>query len=824
MKIISPMLFVILFCMTISLSGQISSTRPIKSFDNQVGDFTSFQELSMPNVEKLSAEDKIEDAFKDIPFRFGFPVEVDWIINELGEIRNFPDGSMIIRFGIHARDAKSINLIFSHFDLPEDGWMHIYNTDRSQLLGAFTEANERSDRQFATSLIFSEKIILEVFYPNARSQSQIKLSHVVYGYRMIDKKAAGLNESGSCNINVICPEAAPWHKQKRSVVMILTSFNSRICTGALINNVKEDGKPFILSANHCTVSTNNIFAFNYDSPTCSPSLDSNLAHTINGINVLARDSKSDFFLGELNTTPPPSFNVYYSGWNNSGEIPGSGTGIHHPRGDVKKIAFSEKSNVSSSYYAKGDDHWKIEYWDSGTTEDASSGSPLFDQYGRIVGQLHGGEASCTTIEEDYYGKFSYSWDYKSDSIRQLKYWLDPGQTGAVLIDGMDPSIAISDYDASLLGIENYEINICGASSFAPKVLVKNRGNLTFDSVQIDFYINNVFDHKVKSLIQLNPGSVISVTGQQINLTSGHYALKAEVKILGHQDQELSNNIVTMEFNMINNPNPLEFVFKGDDYGDEFSWDITSSTGRTLISRGDYPAVSGGGLYRDTVCLSDGCFSLSVFDSFGDGICCAFGNGWYVLRNYITGDTLIKDYAFSSADSTHYFCLGDSCSISARAFVKEPTSGISEDGEIRLDMLLGIPPFNVMWSNGDTGLHITNLDTGLYSAQISDQLNCMDTLHYNLGIGTGVRNLSQNEFEFMVYPNPSRGLFFIRGLETIKEFNITLYDLTGKLLYEEHQIKNETKYQVDAQNLQNGIYILIISGNHFSSASKVLIHK
>ena len=67
----------------------------------------------------------------------------------------------------------------------------------------------------------------------------------------------------------------------------------------------------------------------------------------------------------------------------------------------------------------------------------SSGAPLFDQDQRIVGLLTGGEANCASSVNDYYTKFDYSWDYYDSKLKHLKTWLDPLNTGAMVIDGKD---------------------------------------------------------------------------------------------------------------------------------------------------------------------------------------------------------------------------------------------------------------------------------------------------------------------------------------------------------------------------------------------------
>lgn len=87
--------------------------------------------------------------------------------------------------------------------------------------------------------------------------------------------------------------------------------------------------------------------------------------------------------------------------------------------------------ISGSGFGGGDG------WDIGVTEGGSSGSPLFDQNGLIVGQLAGGSAACAGTNDnggfDVYGRFDKSWDFGSSPTNSLKPWLDPdGDAGDTL--------------------------------------------------------------------------------------------------------------------------------------------------------------------------------------------------------------------------------------------------------------------------------------------------------------------------------------------------------------------------------------------------------
>ena len=58
-----------------------------------------------------------------------------------------------------------------------------------------------------------------------------------------------------------------------------------------------------------------------------------------------------------------------------------------------------------------------------------------------MGQLHGGQASCSFNFNDYYGKVSASWDWGNSSSNRLKDWLDPEDTGTLVLDSYDTGSA-----------------------------------------------------------------------------------------------------------------------------------------------------------------------------------------------------------------------------------------------------------------------------------------------------------------------------------------------------------------------------------------------
>lgn len=401
--------------------------------------------VQMPevDVEKLKTEDSQRAKLgKEFNRRFGFTHNVTFSLENSGAWLQLSNGDRVWQLMIKAPKAQTINLTFSKYYLPAGATLFLIG--KQNTIGALTNFNNQADEKLGTGLIQGEWVQLEYFEPaSVRGLGKLAVGNVTHGYKN-PFSILGWDESDACEMNVNCPMGEPWQNEKRSVARIID--NGDVCTGALVNNVLQDGTPYFLTANHCysTTSTTWVFSFNWESPTCiTPTSPIPENQTISGSTLKSRLAASDFCLFELSSKPPASFKSYYSGWS-ALDVPSiNSTIIHHPAGDIKKISFDTEPSISSGYgsgSANNNSHWRIDNYEfATTTEGGSSGSPMFDQNHRIVGQLHGGTASCNSITSDFYGKVSRSWNDGTTPATRLKDWLDPLNSGLLVMDGYDPA-------------------------------------------------------------------------------------------------------------------------------------------------------------------------------------------------------------------------------------------------------------------------------------------------------------------------------------------------------------------------------------------------
>jgi hypothetical protein len=430
---------------------------------------TYFTSISSQKIsEKFPSRHKNEE--------FANAIDVDFDYSNSGVWDTLDNGMKIWRLALRSSGAVSINIIFTSYKLVKGVKTFVYDITQKNVLGAFTYLNNKTYDVLAIEPLPADMIVIEMQVPYFVSYpGLLTIGKVGHGFvnetQKSRKKDQWYGTSGWCNPDIRCYNDSLYEIVKRSVVRIVYAGQER-CTGTLLTNTGNKTKNYVLTAGHCIsndwLAKTSIYYFDYESPFCSGP-DGRNHKSVSGATLKATtNNKLDFSVVELAEDIPFYYYPFYAGWDASGSVTDSAFCIHHPWGDVKKIAI-ENDRLSTGNFGEGFDyntHWLVESWEAGTTEKGSSGASLFDKKGRVIGDLSGGDAMCGSSFNDFFQKLSHSWNDYPDSANQLRYWLDPMNSGVKIADGFDPYLdfwqtgdTLSNYD------KNEKIELSQANLF-----------------------------------------------------------------------------------------------------------------------------------------------------------------------------------------------------------------------------------------------------------------------------------------------------------------------------------------------------------------------
>lgn len=762
--------FLLLSLVTFSQQGDGGLPKTFK----EVVDYNKIDKrvFDEPNIAALKIEDSLTDNSGTAPWRFGFNNNTNINISNSGTWINLPNGDRIWQLVVVCKNALTINLTFSQTVIPSGNELYVYNPSKDFILGKFT-ASHLYNGELGTELVPGEITIVEYFVPKGSSIGNINICSVTHGYRTPNEfllKAFG--GSGACNVNVNCPEGAAWTQQRNSVVMLVSGSNG-FCTGALINNTLNDGKPYVLTANHCYSNPATwIFRFQWESTSCINPSTSPTFQSLSGAVLRAQGTPSDFCLVEItggivNGTVPAAYTPYFSGWDNTETISPSAVCIHHPSGDIKKIAIENNALISTSFGGSpSNSHWGVLSWDLGVTEPGSSGSPLFNQNRRIIGQLHGGASACgASVLSDEYGKVSVSWNPAgSTTSGQLKHWLDPNNTNASFIDGYDPSNAPTiTLDAGLSNSTFIQTSLCG-SNYIPNVTISNGGSQTVTTAVISYSIDGGTAQNYNWNGSLAQFQTQAINLPPVQLLPGNHTFSATVSQVNNGVDELSiNNATNTQFlatAISQTSDLLKVTLLTDNYSSETYMEVLSSNGTVVWFQGN--------------------------ESFA---------GTYGTNN-TPGPT---DPTSPLLDNTTYnwdvpLSLNDCYTFKIYDYYGDGLSGFIADGSLSLA--------------NHNNINFYTLSTPNFGAELGIVFKNISTI--------GIVE-SENQ-ELNVFPNPANDLLFINLPSSAKQ--ISIVDIYGKLIYSEPALFES--HELKISSLASGTYWLKVDLTNGRTALKRFI--
>lgn len=410
-----------------------------------------------------------------------------------GSYRKSSDGRIFWQVAIKSPGALGLGLQLRNVALPPGGRLYLRGAGIEK--GAYTAESFSTERVDFPPLK-GDSLVLEYDFPEGvTGEDQCKLpftiEQVYHDYMGVGSllSASGrhalgepfFNSGGQALERLLCaPEIANYPElvatTSRGVVLMVIEGRG-LATGSLINNTNRDGRPYVLTSSHCIngnfayeklndslrlkavsdAASSIVFFFNFQSPVGDHTLRATEEQSLAGASLVAYNPAVDMALVEIEGLPlnsagvraiPRSYRPYFNGWQLAEQPQAPFYCIHHPMGSTKRYSEVEERELFRHTYTtnlssierktfNNDSHWFVSRWAVGTTAGGSSGSPLFDKDGLIIGALSGGMSTCTSPMGDDYWALSAAWE-SSISLENLSAFLDPSSSGVSSLEAYDP--------------------------------------------------------------------------------------------------------------------------------------------------------------------------------------------------------------------------------------------------------------------------------------------------------------------------------------------------------------------------------------------------
>jgi len=233
-----------------------------------------------------------------------------------------------------------------------------------------------------------------------------------------------------------------------------------------------------------------------------------------------------------------------------------------------------------------------------------------------------------------------------------------------------------------------------------EAIVSNLGDETITELEIELMVNDltidVIDAEVN--IPFQQQGVVTISIDE-NLQEDNNITLNLLTINSQQDEDLVNNSSTTSASLDSNYDIITLVINADDYPEETSWKLLDETNQ-IIATGALDDDTE--VFTEDICVDySSCFSLYVYDSYGDGICCGYGLGDFLILDSSNNIILSNNGEFDNLVQ-EVFCLDESgCEFTAEINISPANSTSTNDGTITINTNSGLSPFQYSIDNGQT---------------------------------------------------------------------------------------------------------------------------
>lgn len=376
-----------------------------------------------------------------------------------GAITSTQDGGFVYTMALSSPGAAALRVHFTGFRLPPATGVYLY-TDETQAFGPYTGRGPMGDGEFWSHTLVGDYVILQLRHVGPASNDDLRGSgFTVAGLGNIRPVflSGTCSNNEDCTVNAACPGANSAVDAARNAVAAMQWISGAFiyfCTGGLVNDKDDNTEiPYFLTAHHCISrgkdarNLENFFQFTTPCNSTSGCLSwSELRNTwpqdmrTLGANIMSTGSSADYTLLRLKQ-PAPGGSAFL-GWDST-PVAFSDLAplyrISHPGGSPQ--SYSEHvvdiNAGTCRSWPRGDRIYSHDV--AGATEGGSSGSPVVNEQGKIVGQLSGSCGTNVNVVCDNVNNSTVDGAFAA-YFDQVSTYLDNGNGGGCVTEVCDDFI------------------------------------------------------------------------------------------------------------------------------------------------------------------------------------------------------------------------------------------------------------------------------------------------------------------------------------------------------------------------------------------------
>jgi V8-like Glu-specific endopeptidase len=323
-----------------------------------------------------------------------------------GALRGTEDGGFVWAGVLRSPEAAASRIYITGLDLPAGAELFVYSRD-GMAFGPYTGRGPNGNGELWTNTVVGAEVVVQL---HARGVAVPDFTISGFGHLTPDfamaRNLKPVAEAGTqpCAFNASCVVDAACTQTNSAVntaadavahILFASGAYLYICTGGLVADSDASSEvPYFLTANHCISRSSEAASmetfFFYKASTCGSCPDPGAANT-NGASIVASNRTSDYTLMRLSQAAPAG--AAFLGWSSTAVANANGTALYrlsHPQGAPQSYSehVVDTSKVTCQSWPRG--NWIYSRDILGATEGGSSGSPVVNAAGQIVGQLSGG--------------------------------------------------------------------------------------------------------------------------------------------------------------------------------------------------------------------------------------------------------------------------------------------------------------------------------------------------------------------------------------------------------------------------------------------------